>query len=138
MSDWAARKALIALIFIVAGCIYFSIGELRYVFSGRVVDAHVVRIEREIAEGRRGMKYPKLVCEYEFADGGRTRAESDDLPEDWPQVKKGKTIAVHYIPGTTSSRVKGNDHVGWLWTSGVVLVLGVVCGGVWFKFRDAT
>lgn len=136
MSDWATRKAMIALVLIVGGCIYFSIGELRYVFSGRTVDAHVVRMERVITQGRRGMPFPKLVCEYEFADGKRRRAESDDLPADWPQAK-GESIAVQYIPGTTSSRVKGNDHVGWLWTSGVVLVLGVVCAGVWFKFRDA-
>lgn len=137
MSDWAARKALIALVLIVAGCIYFSIGELRYVFFGRTVDAHVVRAERVITQGRRGMPFPKLVCAYQFADGERVRSESDDLPEEWP-LAKGETIAVQYIPGTTSSRVKGNDHIGWLWTSGVVLVLGVACGAVWLKFKDAT
>ena len=125
LHDSVFRIQFFALVLIVAGCIYFSIGELRYVFSGRTVEAHVVRMERVITQGRRGMPFPKLVCEYEFADGERTRAESDDLPEDWPQAK-GETIAVQYIPGTMSSRVKGNDHVGWLWTSGVVLVLGVV------------
>lgn len=137
MSDWIERRAFIALILIVAACFYFSFAEMRYVIWGRTVDARLVRMEQVIAKGRRGMPYPKLECDYEFADGDRMRTESNDLPADWPQAK-GETIVVQYIPGTASSRVKGNDHAGWLWGSGVVLVLGCVCGFVFWKFRDAT
>ncbi len=83
------------------------------------------------------MPYPVLRFEYEFDDGDRMRSEKDDVSPDWAWTKGSPTVAVQYIPGTDSSRLVGNDHRGWLWGSAGLLVLGAICGGVWWKFRDA-
>ena len=138
MTDWFTHRAIIALIVLVVGCIYMSSKELPYVFSGRKADATLIGATEERVSKRPGsMPYPQLRVDYQFNDAGTARKESDAVPTDWPVTKGQKTVAVEYLPGTSSSRLFGNDHKGWLWASGALVVLGGLMGGVWWKFRDA-
>jgi hypothetical protein len=138
MTDWFTRRAIIACIALVLGCAYMSYKELRYVFWGKTVDAALISAkEVQLRKSEGGMPFPGLRVDYEFDDGDQVRTEMEYVDPEWPIAKGAKTVAVEYLPGTTTSRIKGNDHKGWLWASGVVLVLSAFIGALWWKFRDA-
>jgi len=138
MTERYTWKAVVALIAIIIACVYFSAKELRYMIWGRTVDATVISaIEERVTKTQGGISFPQLTVAYAFQDGGQAREEVDAVTPDWPITKTTKVVAVEYIPGTELSRLKGNDHKGWLWGSGVMLVLGCMVGGAWWKFRDA-
>jgi hypothetical protein len=138
MSDWFTRRATLACILLVIGCAYMSFKELRYVISGHTVDASLLSAkEVQLRKSEGGMPFPGLRVDYEFEDGDQVRTEMEYVDPEWPIAKGAKTIAIEFIPGTHNSRLKGNDHKGWLWASGIILVLGAGIGALFWKFRDA-
>jgi hypothetical protein len=136
MSSYEIR-ALFAGFAIVCVVLFYSFGELRYMVSGRTVEATLITAKEERVSKREGsMSYRQLTVVYEFDDDGQVRAAADIVAPDWPIAKDATTIPVEFIPGTDKSRLKGNHHRGYLWGSGAILALAGVCGVAWWKFRD--
>ena len=118
MSDWFARRAVIALLAFVLGCISMSTQELRYVFSGHTVDATLVSAQEERVSKRPGsMTFPQLRVEYTFDDAENPRQESDVVPTDWPVTKAQKTIAVDltgkWLSSSREVRIVTNLCIYW-------------------------
>jgi hypothetical protein len=118
-------RLTIALLFLLIASIFFSINELRYIIWGNSIEARL--IDAHAVPGRRRSNPPHMHVEYEFADGAQTRRESDDV-DIHSGTGKAPTVPIEYIPGSASSRLKGNDHKGWLWVSGSFLIAGLGIG----------
>ena len=141
MSDWLDRRILVlcavASFILVSACVFVCSTELRYIASGRAADATLLSAKEEYARKKEGsMPYPRLRVVYEFDDRGSTRTDTDFVPPDWPIAKGVPTIPIEYIPGAPDSRLKGNDHKGWLWGSAALLLLAALIGGLWWKYKD--
>jgi len=137
MSSYEIR-ALFGGVALMCVVLFYSFSEIRYMVSGRTVDATLISANEERVSKREGsMSYRQLTVVYEFDDGGQVRAAADIVAPDWPIAKGATTIPVEFIPGTDKSRLKGNHHHGYLWGSGAIIVLAGICGVAWWKFRDA-
>ena len=134
-SEVRAGFAAIAVICIVFN---YSFSELRYMVSGRTVNATLLSATEERVSRREGsVSHLQLEVKYVYDDDGQARAAADIVVPDWPIAKGATTIPVEFIPGTSKSRLKGNHHHGYLWGAGAIFALVGLCGGVWWKFRDA-
>lgn len=106
-----AMVGIAAVIFVV--CAFWSWRELRYVISGRTVEATVTSAQVEtVRSGRRSVPRERLVVRYSFpaADGQTYPGEQTFDPDHPPPVG---TVRVQYLPDDPPppNRIKGTGSM---------------------------
>lgn len=97
--------------------------ELRYLTSGAVTDAQVLRV-RENDDPRR-QRTASFTIEYRFTDNGVVRTEEDTVAslDGWPFKQNRALIMVQYLPGAEDrSRIAGHRR----WWAAIPLVVVVI------------
>ncbi|HMN42636.1 MAG TPA: hypothetical protein PKE29_17480 [Phycisphaerales bacterium] len=138
------QRVLAALFLILILAIIMPIKELRYTLWGTPATATLLSIKPE-RRGRDTSERWKRIA-YQFDDNGATRSESDLVTTNWPipgfdktgLAPPGTTVAIEYLPGTSSSRLKDHDDKSWFYGSAIVALLTTIAAACWWKFRNAS
>jgi hypothetical protein len=105
-----------------------SCQELRYMVSGKTVDAKLELSQVEKSRSRAGNEVKKRVLAYSFFDGDKFRREYADVPLNWSNGES-PTVKVQYLPGKERfSRVEGQRNLVWVaifFTSLAVAAVGI-------------
>lgn len=109
-----------------------SCQELRYMVSGKVVDAGgSPRVETWV--DKYGTKTQHQVISYQFQDGEATRGQTLEVPLNWTNPSPGNSLKVQYIPGSDTSRLLGQSNRVWVWVFFVSLALSIFGGWIMVK-----
>jgi hypothetical protein len=105
-----------------------SCQELKYMVSGKTVDAQLEQSRIEKQPGRFGTQ-TKRILTYSFNDAGTFRREYAELPSTWNDAH-GQTVKIQYLPGKErQSRIHGQRNWFWLavfFTSLALAVAGAI------------
>jgi hypothetical protein len=137
------QRVLAALLLTLILAIIMPLKELRYTLWGTPTTATLLSIHPELIGDEVSPSRKRIA--YEFDDNGATRSESDLVTTNWPipafdktgVAPPGATIAIEYLPGTTSSRLKDHDDKSWFYASAIIALLTTIVALCWWKFRSA-
>lgn len=103
---------IVGVVFLISG--FFSWREMQYAMFGKRADASLVRVYETQERGRRGRVREKLAIEYQFADAGSSRKETDTVSIDTARPT-GETVPVQYLAGSPGkSRLVGHTQQFWV------------------------
>ncbi len=131
--EWRGEQRImsivLALILLVLLSFFNSCQDLRYMISGKVIDAPMTtRVDTIVRDGQR---LQERTVGYRYQDGDQSREAYVHEPLDWPGVGQA-TVKVQYIPGRDISRVYGETNKVWviiLCVSVALTIIGVVIMG---------
>jgi hypothetical protein len=132
-----AKWLLLSGVMFLVSC-FICYAELRYLISGREVQATVTKVTEVTQRRRYGLGESKhLSIEYAFQEpNGTMRKGEDSVGLDSP-LARGPTVPVQYTPGGDGrSRLVGHVH----WVGIAVFVISVSILGVagWRLWREAS
>ena len=120
---------ILAIVGIFFLSLFMSCQELRYMVSGKTVDAGAAL--RDDTKEVNGSHVPIKALTYHYVDGQTPRESTIEVPLDY-QV--AGTVKVQYIPGRDISRLQGQSNKVWVCIFFGSIVLAIIGG--WILVRS--